>query len=166
MNFNLYHQVPPGMRGAVISLHFEMNSLSIHNCRVLIRTVLLSGLLSLLVQDGDYLVGETFILSICIYNKDVIFLFEFYSQNLSSWILNMLYYVLTFKNIFFCVCLWVCNKNQSLYYIFTFIFSGAIASIAFNEQTGVVDGNVIRVLCRLRAIGANSASNQVQDLLW
>ena len=49
---------------------------------------------------------------------------------------------------------------------FYFFFAGAIASIAFNEQTGVVDGNVIRVLCRLKAIGTNSASNQVQDLLW
>ena len=47
-----------------------------------------------------------------------------------------------------------------------FCLSGAIASIAFNEPCGVVDGNVIRVLCRLRAIGANSNSNQVQELLW
>eukprot|EP00111_Clytia_hemisphaerica_P002430 TCONS_00006955-protein len=44
--------------------------------------------------------------------------------------------------------------------------AGAIASIAYNEPCGVVDGNVIRVLCRLRTIGANSNSNQVQELLW
>ncbi|KAJ6659537.1 hypothetical protein lerEdw1_018772 [Lerista edwardsae] len=44
--------------------------------------------------------------------------------------------------------------------------AGAIASIAFGQVTGVVDGNVIRVLCRARAIGADPASSAVADRLW
>ncbi|KAB5567099.1 hypothetical protein PHYPO_G00228860 [Pangasianodon hypophthalmus] len=34
------------------------------------------------------------------------------------------------------------------------------------EVTGVVDGNVTRVLCRVRAIGADSSSAHVTDTLW
>ena len=34
------------------------------------------------------------------------------------------------------------------------MFSGAIASIAFGQVAPVVDGNVIRVLGRMRALGA------------
>ncbi|XP_010157219.1 PREDICTED: A/G-specific adenine DNA glycosylase, partial [Eurypyga helias] len=34
------------------------------------------------------------------------------------------------------------------------------------QATGVVDGNVIRVLCRLRCIGADSSSPAVIDRLW
>ncbi|XP_053103653.1 adenine DNA glycosylase isoform X2 [Hemicordylus capensis] len=44
--------------------------------------------------------------------------------------------------------------------------AGAVASIAFGQVTGVVDGNVIRVLCRVRAIGADPASSPVADRLW
>ncbi|KAJ7410060.1 mutY DNA glycosylase [Willisornis vidua] len=44
--------------------------------------------------------------------------------------------------------------------------AGAIASISYGQATGVVDGNVIRVLCRLRCIGANSSSPAVIDRLW
>ncbi|XP_033637010.1 adenine DNA glycosylase-like isoform X1 [Asterias rubens] len=44
--------------------------------------------------------------------------------------------------------------------------AGAIASIAFQEKTGVVDGNVIRVLARARAIGADSTSAVVQSTIW
>ncbi|XP_063284074.1 adenine DNA glycosylase-like [Pelobates fuscus] len=44
--------------------------------------------------------------------------------------------------------------------------AGAIASISYGQTTGVVDGNVIRVLCRLRCIGANSGSPAVADKLW
>ncbi|NWR77331.1 MUTYH glycosylase, partial [Centropus unirufus] len=44
--------------------------------------------------------------------------------------------------------------------------AGAIASISFGQATGVVDGNVIRVLCRLRCIGADSSSPAVIDHLW
>ncbi|KAJ7332810.1 hypothetical protein JRQ81_014990 [Phrynocephalus forsythii] len=44
--------------------------------------------------------------------------------------------------------------------------AGAIASIAFGQVTGVVDGNVIRVLCRTRAIGADPTSSAVADRLW
>jgi len=34
------------------------------------------------------------------------------------------------------------------------------------QVTGAVDGNVIRVLCRVRAIGADSSSPTVTDALW
>nr|XP_060629369.1 adenine DNA glycosylase isoform X2 [Anolis sagrei ordinatus] len=44
--------------------------------------------------------------------------------------------------------------------------AGAVASIAFGQVTGVVDGNVIRVLCRARAIGADPTSSAVVDRLW
>ncbi|XP_004936806.3 adenine DNA glycosylase isoform X1 [Gallus gallus] len=44
--------------------------------------------------------------------------------------------------------------------------AGAIASISFGQATGVVDGNVIRVLCRLRCIGADTSSLAVIDCLW
>lgn len=44
--------------------------------------------------------------------------------------------------------------------------AGAIASIAFKEVTGLVDGNVVRVWSRLRAIGANSTLPEVMDLFW
>ncbi|XP_071483135.1 adenine DNA glycosylase-like [Diadema antillarum] len=44
--------------------------------------------------------------------------------------------------------------------------AGAIASIAFDEPTGVVDGNVIRVLSRLRRIGADSTSQVVMAAIW
>ncbi|NXU70000.1 MUTYH glycosylase, partial [Horornis vulcanius] len=44
--------------------------------------------------------------------------------------------------------------------------AGAIASISYGQATGVVDGNVIRVLCRLRSIGADSSSPAVIDRLW
>ncbi|XP_061860350.1 adenine DNA glycosylase [Colius striatus] len=44
--------------------------------------------------------------------------------------------------------------------------AGAIASIAYGQATGVVDGNVVRVLCRLRCIGADAGSPTVTDRLW
>ncbi|XP_046566760.1 adenine DNA glycosylase-like isoform X1 [Haliotis rubra] len=44
--------------------------------------------------------------------------------------------------------------------------AGAIASIAYNEVTGLVDGNVIRVLARLRQIGADSTSQHTMDTFW
>nr|CAB3264090.1 A/G-specific adenine DNA glycosylase-like [Phallusia mammillata] len=44
--------------------------------------------------------------------------------------------------------------------------AAAIASIAFHEACGVLDGNVIRVLCRLQCIGGNSASKEVLEHLW
>ncbi|NWV01288.1 MUTYH glycosylase, partial [Upupa epops] len=44
--------------------------------------------------------------------------------------------------------------------------AGAIASISYGQATGVVDGNVIRVLCRLRCVGADSSSPAVIDQLW
>ncbi|KAM5248607.1 adenine DNA glycosylase [Ctenodactylus gundi] len=44
--------------------------------------------------------------------------------------------------------------------------AGAIASIAFGQAAGVVDGNVVRVLCRVRAIGADPSSALVSQQLW
>ncbi|XP_073499689.1 adenine DNA glycosylase isoform X2 [Phyllobates terribilis] len=44
--------------------------------------------------------------------------------------------------------------------------AGAVASISYGQVTGVVDGNVIRVLCRLRCIGADFTSPAVTDSLW
>eukprot|EP00062_Callorhinchus_milii_P014527 gi/632963803/ref/XP_007898087.1/ PREDICTED: A/G-specific adenine DNA glycosylase isoform X2 [Callorhinchus milii] len=44
--------------------------------------------------------------------------------------------------------------------------AGAVASIAFGQVTGVVDGNVIRVLSRTRGIGADSTSPAVTEALW
>uniref|UniRef100_A0A7N9DCG1 Adenine DNA glycosylase n=1 Tax=Macaca fascicularis TaxID=9541 RepID=A0A7N9DCG1_MACFA len=44
--------------------------------------------------------------------------------------------------------------------------AGAIASIAFGQATGVVDGNVARVLCRVRAIGADPSNTLVSQRLW
>uniref|UniRef100_A0AAY5F3F4 Adenine DNA glycosylase n=1 Tax=Electrophorus electricus TaxID=8005 RepID=A0AAY5F3F4_ELEEL len=44
--------------------------------------------------------------------------------------------------------------------------AGAVGSIALGLVTGAVDGNVTRVLCRLRAIGADCTSSLVTDLLW
>ncbi|KAL6077136.1 Adenine DNA glycosylase [Balamuthia mandrillaris] len=44
--------------------------------------------------------------------------------------------------------------------------AGAIASIAFGESTPLVDGNVIRVLSRLRAIPADPTHAQTVKLFW
>nr|WHS04685.1 ELOVL fatty acid elongase 8b [Eleutheronema rhadinum] len=44
--------------------------------------------------------------------------------------------------------------------------AAAIGSIALGQVTGAVDGNVIRVLCRLRAIGADCTSPAVTEAIW
>ncbi|XP_077321376.1 adenine DNA glycosylase-like isoform X1 [Lithobates pipiens] len=44
--------------------------------------------------------------------------------------------------------------------------AGAIASISYGQVTGVVDGNVTRVLCRLRCVGADFTTPAVSDALW
>ncbi|XP_076857400.1 uncharacterized protein LOC143511708 [Brachyhypopomus gauderio] len=44
--------------------------------------------------------------------------------------------------------------------------AGAVGSIALGLVTGAVDGNVVRVLCRLRVIGADCTSSLVTDTLW
>ena len=44
--------------------------------------------------------------------------------------------------------------------------AAAIASIAFNEPVGLVDGNVVRVLSRLRIIGADSSSMAAVEMFW
>jgi len=44
--------------------------------------------------------------------------------------------------------------------------AAAVASIAYGEIGGLVDGNVIRVLARIRCIGGEVGSNQVTDMMW
>ena len=44
--------------------------------------------------------------------------------------------------------------------------AGAICSIAFNRPTPVLDGNVMRVLTRLFAIGANARAAKTNARLW
>ena len=44
--------------------------------------------------------------------------------------------------------------------------AGAIASIAFNERTPLVDGNVARVLCRVYNIRSLLTANETQAQLW
>ncbi|GAB2282369.1 hypothetical protein Dimus_016915 [Dionaea muscipula] len=44
--------------------------------------------------------------------------------------------------------------------------AGAIASIAFNEAVPVVDGNVVRVLARLKAISANPKDSSTVKKFW
>lgn len=43
---------------------------------------------------------------------------------------------------------------------------GAISSIAFGKQAELVDGNVIRVLARLRAISGDIKASATTDLFW
>lgn len=44
--------------------------------------------------------------------------------------------------------------------------ASAIASVAFQKPVGVVDGNVIRVLSRMRVIGSPVTQPGVRDHLW
>ncbi|HSG04908.1 MAG TPA: A/G-specific adenine glycosylase, partial [Nitrospiria bacterium] len=44
--------------------------------------------------------------------------------------------------------------------------AGAVASIAFDRRTPIVDGNVKRVLCRLFAIEDDPAATSVKNRLW
>jgi A/G-specific adenine glycosylase len=44
--------------------------------------------------------------------------------------------------------------------------AGAIASIAFGEVSPLVDGNVIRVLSRVRSIGADPKKPEIIKLHW
>jgi A/G-specific adenine glycosylase len=44
--------------------------------------------------------------------------------------------------------------------------AGAIASIAFNQPAPILDGNVIRVLCRLHGIGEDPLEKQSNARLW
>merc|ERR1712029_216302 len=44
--------------------------------------------------------------------------------------------------------------------------ASAVASIAYKEPVGVVDGNVIRVVSRLRRIGAESTSKVSNEAYW
>lgn len=44
--------------------------------------------------------------------------------------------------------------------------AGAVASIAFDRRCPILDGNVIRVLCRLDRIERDPRDRTTQDLLW
>ena len=44
--------------------------------------------------------------------------------------------------------------------------AAAVSSIAYGEVGGLVDGNVMRVLARMRCIGAEVGSNKVTDVMW
>jgi A/G-specific adenine glycosylase len=44
--------------------------------------------------------------------------------------------------------------------------AGAISSIAYNQPEALVDGNVVRVLSRLRALGMNPKSKEATALHW
>lgn len=44
--------------------------------------------------------------------------------------------------------------------------AGAVASLAFNQRAPILDGNVIRVLCRLDGITADPRLPAVRDELW
>ena len=44
--------------------------------------------------------------------------------------------------------------------------AGAIASIAFEQRTPILDGNVARVLCRLDQIRSDPRDRETQKLLW
>lgn len=50
--------------------------------------------------------------------------------------------------------------------ILSFYSTDAIASIAFGEQCGVVDGNVVRVFSRLRTVGACTGAKQTMEHFW
>ncbi len=44
--------------------------------------------------------------------------------------------------------------------------AGAIASIAFDRRSPILDGNVIRVLCRLDRIETDPRERKTQEMLW
>src|SRR5687768_16089198 len=44
--------------------------------------------------------------------------------------------------------------------------AGAVASIAFDRRAPILDGNVIRVLCRIDKIQSDPRDRSTQDLLW
>ena len=44
--------------------------------------------------------------------------------------------------------------------------AGAVSSIAFDRRAAILDGNVVRVLCRIDKIRADPRERATQDLLW
>ncbi len=44
--------------------------------------------------------------------------------------------------------------------------AGAVASLAFGQRTPILDGNVVRVICRLDAIQDDTTSASVRSKLW
>jgi A/G-specific adenine glycosylase len=44
--------------------------------------------------------------------------------------------------------------------------AGAVASIAFDRRAPILDGNVIRVLCRIDKVQSDPRDRSTQDLLW
>lgn len=56
-----------------------------------------------------------------------------------------------------------CNFNYQLFKTYLSLMT-VLTLVA--KVTGAVDGNAIRVLCRLRAVGADSTSPAVTEALW
>ena len=50
--------------------------------------------------------------------------------------------------------------------MFSSLLTAAIASIAFGEGCGLVDGNVVRVWSRLKAVGAVPTSTVAVEHFW
>ena len=44
--------------------------------------------------------------------------------------------------------------------------AGALASIAFDREEAILDGNVVRVLCRVLGIREDVGGKKIQDRLW
>jgi A/G-specific adenine glycosylase len=44
--------------------------------------------------------------------------------------------------------------------------AGAVASLAFERKAPILDGNVLRVLCRLDGVADDPRSRRIQELLW
>lgn len=53
-----------------------------------------------------------------------------------------------------------------LTHVYALMEPGAISSIAFGNREPLVDGNVIRVLARLRAVGADPKNKQLIKFSW
>lgn len=59
------------------------------------------------------------------------------------------------------------SEDDSVWYFHRCRYTAAaIASIAYKEPTGLVDGNVIRVLARMRVIGCDTKSSAATDTFW
>lgn len=58
-----------------------------------------------------------------------------------------------------------CDKHTILTYVITQLL-GAIASIAYNQPVPIVDGNVQRVISRLRSIAGDMKQSATIELFW
>lgn len=66
-----------------------------------------------------------------------------------------------------CASLPVCARCWLIYLMcFFLLLQGAVASIAFGECEPLVDGNVIRVLSRLKAVASDPKNAGLNKLCW